>query len=158
MDWNDLHQACGLDAVREQLASALDAANDAALPPSPSSWEPPPAPAAAATGGAGEGQEWSDETVHRRFALLEGEKKVFDLVRRKVIGWGAFEALVTTGLAKAWLNRGDKKLIDAEEARHQAAEIKLSKKLKGERGTVGMDPMERYVYLDGTQDVWDRQL
>ncbi|MCE9664506.1 hypothetical protein LY622_13790 [Halomonas sp. M5N1S17] len=32
MDWNDLHQAQGLDAVRQQLFSALEAANDASPP------------------------------------------------------------------------------------------------------------------------------
>jgi putative DNA primase/helicase len=36
MDWNDLHQAHGLDAVRSQLHQALEAANDEALPGAPS--------------------------------------------------------------------------------------------------------------------------
>lgn len=36
MDWNDLHQARGLDAVRAKLHGALEAANDDSLP------EPPP--------------------------------------------------------------------------------------------------------------------
>ncbi|SDF69343.1 putative DNA primase/helicase [Onishia taeanensis] len=157
-DWNDLHQTRGLDEVRRQLNAALEAANDGHLSPVPSGWEPPAPAVAAASGGAGEGQEWTEVALHQRFALLEGEKKVFDLVKRKIINWGAFEALVTKAKARDWLDRDDKKLIDAEEARHQVAEVKLSHKLKGERGTIGMAPTERYVYLDGTQDIWDRQL
>lgn len=35
MDWNDLHQARGLDAVREQLTAAVEAANDETLPVAP---------------------------------------------------------------------------------------------------------------------------
>ncbi|MCH4563365.1 DUF5906 domain-containing protein [Halomonas sp. EGI 63088] len=159
-DWNDLHVAHGLAAVREQIASAVSvrAANDEPLPRAPSGWQPPDPGAAAAPGGAGEGQEWSDEKVRRRFALLEGEKKVFDTLRRKIVNWGAFEALVTKAAAKAWLESPEKKVIDADQARQQVADVKLASKLKGERGKIGMAPTERYVYLDGTQDIWDRQL
>lgn len=159
-DWNDLHVARGLWAVREQINAQLaEAANDAEPPPAPSEWQPPAPPMAAApTGGVGEGQGWDAGSVHRRFALLEGEKQVFDLVRRRLIKWGAFEALISKALAKEWIERHDKKLIDPDQARHQVAEAKLAGKQKAGQGKLGMAPTERYVYLDGTQEIWDRQL
>ncbi|WIX34130.1 bifunctional DNA primase/polymerase [Salinicola sp. JS01] len=126
------------------------------LPPLP---EEAPPPAAPDNGGEGGGDpEWSAEMIHRRFALLDGEKKVFDLHRRRILKWAAFEALVTRALAKAWLDTTEKKVIDAEQAKRQTDDAKLAAKLKGEAGKVGMVPMERYVFLDGTQDIWDCQL
>ena len=51
-DWNDLHVARGLSAVREQINAQLAcAANDEELPPAPSEWQPPVPPLAAAPTG-----------------------------------------------------------------------------------------------------------
>ncbi|WP_342596541.1 bifunctional DNA primase/polymerase [Salinicola lusitanus] len=128
------------------------------LPPAPTGDGSEPS-APPETGGEGsDGSDFDDTTVLRRFALMEGEKKVFDLHRRRILKWAAFEALVTRQLAKAWLDRGDKKIVDAEQAKRQTDEAKLASKLKGDTGKVGMVPMERYVFLDGTQDIWDCQL
>jgi putative DNA primase/helicase len=141
-------------AVREAARLlGMDAA-PRALPPAPSEGQPSEAPAAGGAGVAPLGE--SD--ILRRFALLVGEKKVMDLDRRRVMKWSAFEALVTKEQAKAWLDRGEKKLIDAEDALRTESLDKLNRKLTAGDAEGGMSAIERYVFLDGTQDIWDRLL
>lgn len=170
IDWNDLHVEFGLDVVREQLLAAAandppirtaglpDAivADDADLPPAPSTGaagevEPPPE-------GAGEGG-WTLEKIKARFALVEGDVKVFDLHRKAVIKKTGFLATVGKSLGNQWYDLPDKKGIDPDHARQIEADAKLGKRLRqaGEKG-VAADPYWRYVYLDGSQDIYDRKL
>jgi putative DNA primase/helicase len=81
LDWNDLHVAHGLDAVRAQLAQALT------LPRAPSEVQPADTlEPAAATEGAGEDEEAKARRdaaiaakVFQRFALVEGKTSVVDM-------------------------------------------------------------------------------
>lgn len=96
-DWNDLHVAQGLDAVRNQLLTAVEAANDAGpLPAAPSpvcagqdegqgqGGAPTPPP-------EGEGEESPygvrvrKEDMLRHFRLIYGTDLVWDGMRRKLI-------------------------------------------------------------------------
>ena len=132
-DWNDLHAAWGLDAVREQLLAAVAAA--AELPPAPSVVEPAAEAAPAATGGAGEGL--TSDQVLRRFALVEGTTHVWDLDKARVMKKTAFEARVGKPLAKQWLDDIDKKLIGDDQVR----EIEQARRMAGKKGgALGMPP------------------
>lgn len=119
---------------------------DAAAPDAPS--EAAPAP----DGGAGE--ELTIEQVLRRFALVEGTTHVWDFDKSRAMKKSAFEARVGKPIAKLWLDATDKKLI----ADDQVKDIEQARKMAGKKGgALGMRPTERYVYIDGTKDVWDRE-
>ncbi|WP_235810386.1 DUF5906 domain-containing protein, partial [Pseudomonas syringae pv. coryli] len=119
---------------------------DAAAPDNTS--EAAPAP----DGGAGE--ELTIEQVLRRFALVEGTTHVWDFDKSRAMKKSAFEARVGKPIAKLWLDATDKKLI----ADDQVKDIEQARKMAGKKGgALGMRPTERYVYIDGTKDVWDRE-
>ncbi|HAF94048.1 MAG TPA: hypothetical protein DCG67_20100 [Pseudomonas sp.] len=149
-DWNDVHVAWGLEVVAQQL----DAALAAPLPLTPSG---DPAAEAAPSHEGGGGMAWTAERVAQRFALVEGKTNVYDQFTRAVMKKTAFEALVTKPLAKAWMDSPTKKVIGEAQAERLASQAKLEGKAK-KAAVPGMAPAERYVYLDGSQDIWDRQL
>lgn len=131
------------------------------LPPTPSgelsgpisdetclSSEAAPAP----DGGAGEGITL--DHILRRFALVEGTTHVWDCDQSKVMKKSAFEARVGKPLAKAWLDDTGKRLISDDHVR----DIEQARRMAGKKGgAFGMSPTDRYVYIDGTKDVWDRE-
>lgn len=161
-DWNDLHAAQGLDAVREQLLAALE--QEPVIQPGPAADDLPPAPsgdaaepaAAPASEGAGERVQDPGEKVFQRYALVVGKTNVFDQYKRMTIKKTAFEALVTKPVAKAWYDRADKKTIAEDQAKLIEERAKLQGKAK-KAGGEGMVPTERYVYIDGTKECWDVQ-
>ncbi len=66
----------------------------------------------------------------------------------------AFESLVTKSLAKQWADQPRKKLISSDQVR----ELDQAKRMASKKaGAFGLVPIERYVYIDGTKDVWDRE-
>lgn len=113
-----------------------------------------PGPAcSSATGGAG-GEQLDIVVAMRRFALVEGTTSVWDMDKGKSMKRPGFEALVGKPLAKEWIGRTDKKLIAPE----QAQELDQARRLSAKKGgALKLDPIERYVYIDGTKDVWDRE-
>ncbi|AHZ72620.1 bifunctional DNA primase/polymerase [Pseudomonas mandelii JR-1] len=131
------------------------------LPPTPSGdlSEPssgvaigPSDAAPASNGGAGEAMTL--DHLLRRFALVEGTTHVWDCDQSRVMKKSAFEARVSKSLAKAWLDDTGKRLISDEHVR----EIEQTRRMAGKKGGVfGMAPTDRYVYIDGTKDVWDRE-
>ena len=154
-DWNDLHAASGLDAVREQLLAALAVEPEPVgdhLPPAPSDAEPAAPAGTSENGGAGEGLTLAQVT--RRYALVEGTTQVWDTDKAMLMKKTAFEARVGKALAKEWLDDTSKRLIAADQVR----EIEQARRMAGKKGgALGMPPTERYVYIDGTKDVWDRE-
>ncbi|WP_339534027.1 bifunctional DNA primase/polymerase [Pseudomonas hunanensis] len=111
--------------------------------------------AAASSVCGGEGERTMDiATAMRRFALVEGTTNVWDMDKAKPMKRGGFEALIGKPLAKEWMERTDKKLIAPE----QAQELDQARRLSAKKGgALKLDPIERYVYIDGTKDVWDRE-
>jgi len=111
--------------------------------------------AAASSVNGGEGGSTMDiATAMRRFALVEGTTNVWDMDKAKPMKRGGFEALIGKPLAKEWMERTDKKLIAPE----QAQELDQARRLSAKKGgALKLDPIERYVYIDGTKDVWDRE-
>lgn len=148
-DWNDVHVAWGLEAVAQQLGAAVAAGKPS---PAPSADEAAAPAGSSATGGEGAG--FTPEQVLRRFALVEGTTQVWDQDKKAAMKKTAFEALVGKPLAKTWLDDTNKKLIGADAVR----EIEQARRMAGKKaGALGMPPTERYVYIDGTKDVWDRE-
>lgn len=122
--------------------------------PTDESSEPCPAAEAAPAADGGAGEELTIEQVLRRFALVEGTTQVWDFDKSRVMKKSAFEARIGKPLAKQWLEDTNKKLI----ADDQVKEIEQTRKMAGKKGgALGMRPVERYVYIDGTKDVWDRE-
>ncbi|WP_338806877.1 bifunctional DNA primase/polymerase [Pseudomonas chlororaphis] len=131
------------------------------LPPPPSGTTSRPDPdgesaqseaAPASDGGAGEALTLGQ--VLRRYALVEGTTHVWDVDQSKVMKKSAFEARVGKPLAKEWLNDTGKRLISDDHVR----DIEQARRMAGKKGgAFGMVATERYVYIDGTKDVWDRE-
>ncbi|MGF6591098.1 bifunctional DNA primase/polymerase [Pseudomonas sp. 2835] len=104
-------------------------------------------------GGAG-GNGLDIDGAMRRFALVESTTNVWDFDKGKPMKRTGFEALVGKPLAKEWMERTDKKLIASEKVQ----ELDQARRLSAKKGAaLKMDPIERYVYIDGTKDVWDRE-
>lgn len=115
---------------------------------------PAASPAASSASGGEGGGALDIEGAMRRFALIEGTTHVWDMDKAKPMKKAAFEALLGKPLAKAWLERPDRKLIAPE----QAQELDEARRLASKKGgALKLDPIERYVYIDGTKDVWDRE-
>ena len=152
-DWNDLHTAWGVEAVSEQLMPAIEAAVDLAkLPRTPSEGECVAEGGATLNGGAGE--ELTSDEVQRRYALVDGTTHVWDIDKSQQLKKTAFIARVGKELGNEWFANTTKKLIDAEQAREIENKRKLAGKKEG--GALGMAAIDRYVYIDGTKDVWDK--
>jgi len=155
-DWNDLQVRLGGDAVKDQLLAALELGE---LPRAPSvngasAENAAPAP----TGGAGDGAERKaliDQKILGRFALVEGKTDVWDGHKIAVMRKSAFEAMVGKDHAKTWLDNIRKKLICKDQAQMLVDRRKMQGKALRD-GWGGMSPVERYVYIDGTKDIWDR--
>lgn len=82
------------------------------------------------------------------FALVAGTTKVYNLKTPKLMTMRAFEMLVGgKAIAKAWAESPHKKKIDEIKARRLAKE--------GAGGDGLLNAMERFVYLEGTANVWD---
>ncbi len=122
------------------------------LPSTPSADEA--AASAGSSDNGGQGAGFTAEQILRRFALVEGTTHVWDQDKKAVMKKTAFEALVTKTLAKAWADDVAKKLIGADTVR----ELEQARRMAGKKATaLGMTPIDRYVYIDGTKDVWDRE-
>ena len=90
----------------------------------------------------------------RRYALVEGTTHIWDTDRGTSMKKSAFESLVTKPLAKQWADEPRKKLISSDQVR----ELDQAKRMASKKvGAFGLVPTERYVYIDGTKDVWDRE-
>ncbi|HED8897134.1 TPA: bifunctional DNA primase/polymerase [Pseudomonas aeruginosa] len=132
------------------------------LPPSVAGGELPHAPSdtgdgldgdSADDGGTGEGLTLAKAL--RRYALIEGTTNVWDIDKSRKMKRAAFEALIGKDLFKEWTAVVDpkkKKRISEEQVRDwERARAMAGKAI----GPVSMPPLTRYVYIDGTKDVWD---
>ena len=130
------------------------------LPPTPSGDQCEPslgvdeASEAAPAPDGGAGESLTLDQLLRRFALVEGTTQVWDCDQSRVMKKAAFEARVGKPLAKAWLDDMGKRLIADDHVR----DIEQARRMAGKKGgAFGMPPTDRYVYIDGTKDVWDRE-
>ena len=114
--------------------------------------EPSPACSSADGGQGGEGLVL--KSAKRRFALVEGTTSVWDMDKGYSMKRAGFEALVGKPLAKQWMECIDKKLVSSEQVKELEQARKMSSK-KG--GALNLAPLDRYVYIDGTKEAWDRE-
>ena len=132
------------------------------LPPSSADDDLPHAPSLAASdadddtaedGGAGEGLTLAEAL--RRYALIVGTTHVWDIDKSRKMKKPAFVALIGQKLFKEWsdvTDRKKKKRISEE----QVKDIEQARAMAGKAvGAMSMPPLVRYVYIDGTKDVWD---
>lgn len=139
-DWNDLHVAHGLAAVKEQLFSALEAANDSSLPQAPS--EEVAAPT------------FTLEMALKRFALIIGTTTAFDLEQNSMMKPSALSQLLGKELFKQWKEASGKDgkcFIDDSSAKRRSEQTELD--ALGEEN--GLSIWDRYVLIHGTQEIWD---
>ncbi|SFO58677.1 putative DNA primase/helicase, partial [Pseudomonas syringae] len=142
----------GMQSTRPSASDLPPAPTEGGDSPHAAASDAPSEAAPAPDGGAGE--ELTIEQVLRRFALVEGTTHVWDFDKSRAMKKSAFEARVGKPIAKLWLDATDKKLI----ADDQVKDIEQARKMAGKKGgALGMRPTERYVYIDGTKDVWDRE-
>ncbi|WP_095153967.1 DUF5906 domain-containing protein [Pseudomonas sp. Irchel 3E13] len=135
----------------EQSAHAGDGDTDVADQDAPSSAG---GEASSSTdGGAGEGGLVLKSAL-RRFALVEGTTNVWDMDKGQAMKRSGFEALIGKPAAKAWMERTDKKLVSGEQVKELEQARRMSSK-KG--GAMSLAPLDRYVYIDGTKEAWDRE-
>lgn len=145
----------GLDAKSRPpepppLGNLPDASPEA--PAEPSHVEASPAGSSADEGAGEEGLVL--KSAKRRFALVEGTTNVWDMDKAQSMKRSGFEALVGKPLAKQWIESTDKKLVSAEQVKELEQARKMSSK-KG--GALNLGPLDRYVYIDGTKEAWDRE-
>lgn len=108
-DWNDLHVACGLDAVRAQLDEALMVEfveEPASLPGAPSlacgePGEEAKAGGALTQGGAG-GFRIGEQELLNDFVLIYGTDLVWDCNRRRMVKLPALREVVGRERIKLW--------------------------------------------------------
>lgn len=140
-DFNDLHKAQGLEAVREQVVAAIEAGPVASEPPK----ESPPAPSD--TGGAGE-----DDALRKalqRYALIHGETKIYDSHQQKVYRQPGMKATLGNELFNAWMKHPNRRTMTWVEVNGQ------------QQSDASNDPLfrmiERFVYIYPTKNAWDWQ-
>ena len=93
-DFNDLHKAQGLEAVRAQVMAAIEAG------PSSNDSSPDESPLAPSdSGGAGEGDAL--QKALQRYALIHGETKVYDSHQQKVYKQAGMKATLGNDLFNA---------------------------------------------------------
>lgn len=124
------------------------------LPPAPSDEDGDDAPGGSDDDG-GEGETLTLAKLLRRYALVEGTTHVWDVDKARKLKRAAFEAHVGKELFKEWaavIDPKRKKRISED----QVKEIEDARKMAGKKvDALGMAPLIRYVYIDGTKDVWD---
>lgn len=152
-DFNDLHVASGLDAVKQQIDSVLLPAQlepviDVSVPAANESPAPSenagPAEITITTSAITLAQ------VTERFALIAGTTNVWDINQKKVLKKAGFMALAGAKVGKEWWDASDKRQVLEE-----AVKKSLTTKDEGE-GELAM-ALNRYVYLNPSQTVWDHK-
>lgn len=141
-------------SLAEQAEQTAAGEDDAQHDPEPNTPNDMPSQAdSSATGGAG-GAALNLDSAMRRFALVEGTTHVWDLDKARLMKRTGFEALVGKPLLKEWMEQASKKLIAAEKVQ----ELEQAKRLASKKGgALKLDPLERYIYIDGTKEAWDRE-
>ncbi len=143
-DFNDLHKAHGLDAVRTQVMAAIETGPANSAPPMEQS---PPAPSN--TGGVGDADPDPLKKALQRYALIHGETKVYDSQLQKVFKQAGMKATLGNDLFNAWLKDPNRRVVTWVQVNgDQQAQASNDPLLK---------MIERFVYIYPTKNAWDRQ-
>lgn len=153
-DFNDLHLAEGLAAVAAQLDAAVSALLAAPAAPVVDGESEPET--AVATSPEGDGDAAGAlEYLKKHVAIIVGKPRVWDCLEQVEMSLTALSAQHGPTAVKAWKDfEGKRKLTqrDVDALRRKARET-LS---KGDDRYAGV--RERYVFLDGSDSIFDRDL
>lgn len=163
-DFNDLHAAEGLPAVRAQLEAALtgfvfpgDSLPGPSLEDGPPDYGdiPPPDdsgfPVDGSPGPSLNVEQLSLESLLTRYALIDPDGKVWDSFSKKIIKAGAFKNIVRPKIYKEWLEHEKRRTVLLDDVEGEAAAAQ-------KRGRGGLaEALNRYVYLNPSDSVWDKQ-
>lgn len=110
------------------------------------------------TGGVGD-----DDSVYNsyfaelleHFALVEGKKSAVDKRNGTTYSYSALKVRFNKDVVDSWFNMPDKPLM----TQYEIKRLKDIEELKQRSNdTEILEMMERYIYLDGSTSVWDKQL
>ncbi|MEQ6290520.1 DUF5906 domain-containing protein [Vogesella sp. GCM10023246] len=93
----------------------------------------------------------------KRFALVHGKKRVFDTQVNDDMPWTAFVAVLKNNrkLAEAWLEHPDSRVMMQQDVSRLKRDADDASRLNDEDFS---DALCRYVYLDGSENIWDAKL
>ncbi|PRP68598.1 hypothetical protein BUE93_21390 [Chromobacterium amazonense] len=158
-DFNDLHCVEGIEPVRQQLAAAIAGL----VSPAPSSVaEMADGEAVAAAAQPAQEQEGSGDVAAvfarmllRHFALVEGKTRVIDKRSFTEYTLPALRARFGADTVTDWLARDDKLLLTQAEV---SAAKRRREEMEKQADPESIQMLDRYIYLDGSTNIWDRQL
>lgn len=146
-DFNDLHRLEGVDAVKALLGGGSGPADEVAAP------EAATVPENTEQGG-GE-SAGADEYLLRNVVFIVGKTKVWDSLQQIEIGMQALRNEHGAGAVKSWLERSDKRKMtqaDVAALKHAAGVRSFGQNSRFN------EMMQRYVYLDGSDSIFDMDL
>ncbi|MCP1290918.1 DUF5906 domain-containing protein [Chromobacterium sp. S0633] len=154
-DFNDLHDAEGIEVARAQIRAAINAQ----LSPPP--LEEVPNGDSAATvvdnpeGGEGPPQADIEAELYKHFALVEGKTRAIDKRSGVEYSKAALKDRYGKDAVEAWLARDNKLLMTQAEV----SAMKRMREQKERRTDIELiENLKRYIYLDGSSNIWDEQL
>jgi len=156
-DFNDLHLTCGLDAVKQQIESALQSPSaDAVINPATAAANESPAPSINAGAAISETITITScaitlDQVKERFALIVPSTNVWNINDKQKLKKAEFMALVGAKTGKEWWEAADKRQVNEADVN-----IKISAAQTEGDGELAM-ALGRYVYLNPSQSVWDHK-
>lgn len=165
-DYNDLHVAEGLEAVRQQLLPALLGVAEGAPADDGANAEPdcagaemllvgPPA-SSANTAEGGRGDE-GDQGLYlfKHVALIAGKTRVWDGVKQVEMSTTAAKALYGKQAVDEWMARTDKRVMSVRDVAALRDAVSTHERRRDDRYT---EILKRYVHLDGSDSIFDRDL
>jgi len=141
-DFNDLHNAHGIDAVRKQVMAAIEAGPVNNPSPMDSTPRTP-----SDCGGAGEVDPL--KKALQRYALIHGETKIYDSQLQKVFKQAGMKATLGNDLFNAWLKDPNRRVVTWVQVNGDQAKQASNDPL--------LQMIERFVYIYPTKNAWDRQ-
>lgn len=157
-DFNDLHCAEGIEPVREQIRAAIAGLlSPAPLEETATGEVALDAPVAANHEGVGEAAApvQAAQELYRHFALVEGKTRAIDKRNGVEYSKAALRDRYGKEAVDDWLGRPDKLLMtQAEVSTMKRAREHTERKADAELVPI----MQRYIYLDGSSNIWDAKL
>lgn len=160
-DFNDLHVEFGLPAVDKQLRAAMAIGAVPELPVSPSenldppdyiTDVPPPESSIDLSPAPPEIERPTLDQALGRYALVVDDGRIWDNNGRKFLKQKPVRDFLGAETFKEWMNHKNRRNVNAADV------VPLLKAAAIKRVDGLADALERYVYLNPSQNVWDTQM
>ena len=163
-DFNDLHVACGLEEVGNQIRLAISSVEVSPEPPKSATHNfegqdpdfeqnvvvEPSGGAGISTGNTVQPEPSPEEQMEKwiaRFCLIEGETNVWDDYGKKIWKKAAFQTMLGgKKVFDTWNSHSKRKTISADDANGRAT---------GESHQKAKEMIERFIMLEGKKACWD---